>query len=204
GLHANGYRDCYDPAIGRYCEPDPIGLGGGINPYVYAQADPIHWFDPDGRDVAVIENGPTSGNPIGHTAVAVTGAGMYSYGNNTPAGSSVSAYLLREAQRRDTTVYILKTSPELDAAILQFESRYPNTTLPGDFWDIAAADNCSVRSNGALDAAKIPYPIYNGSSIPPSLPGSAGYRALAAGATPIRIPQGTTSVPPELRQFEPH
>jgi RHS repeat-associated protein len=204
GLHANGLRDCYDPAMGRYCEPDPIGLAGGINPYVYAQADPIHWFDPDGRDVAVIENGPTTGNPIGHTAIAVTGAGMYSYGNNTPAGSSVSAYLLREAQRRDTTVYVLKTSPEVDAAILQFESRYPNTTLPGDFWDIAAADNCSVRSNSALDAAKIPYPIYNGASIPPSLPGSAGYRALAAGATPIRIPQGTTSVPPELRQFEPH
>lgn len=47
GLHQNGYRD-YDPAIGRYVESDPIGLAGGINPYIYGYANPLSNIDPDG------------------------------------------------------------------------------------------------------------------------------------------------------------
>ena len=32
GLHYNYHRD-YDPVTGRYLQPDPIGLLGGLNPY---------------------------------------------------------------------------------------------------------------------------------------------------------------------------
>ena len=35
----------YDPGTGRYVESDPIGLGGGLNPYVYANGNPLRWID---------------------------------------------------------------------------------------------------------------------------------------------------------------
>jgi hypothetical protein len=138
----------------------------------------------------------------------VTGAGLYSYGNNTPAGSSLKEYLHREAPRRDTKVYVVKTTPEQDAAVLKYLSRYPNMTLPGDWLSILLQDNCSVRSNGALDAAGVPNPTsidpqrYGAPLLMPSQPGSSGYRADAAGATIYSIPRGSTTIPPGLEQFE--
>src|SRR5258707_966959 len=49
GLHANGFRD-FDPATGRYVESDPIGIRGGVNTYLYSNADPLSTFDPSGLD----------------------------------------------------------------------------------------------------------------------------------------------------------
>ena len=40
----NGFRD-YDSLHGRYVESDPIGLGGGVNTYVYVGGDPINKVD---------------------------------------------------------------------------------------------------------------------------------------------------------------
>ena len=42
------YFRTYDPDIGRYTQSDPIGLGGGLNRYMYAHDDPIDLTDPDG------------------------------------------------------------------------------------------------------------------------------------------------------------
>jgi RHS repeat-associated protein len=47
GLFYNYFRD-YDPQTGRYVQSDPIGLAGGINPYLYARANPLRWNDPRG------------------------------------------------------------------------------------------------------------------------------------------------------------
>ncbi|MBK7235546.1 MAG: RHS repeat-associated core domain-containing protein [Sterolibacteriaceae bacterium] len=46
GLHYNTFR-YYDPDIGRFISPDPIGLGGGANLYQYAP-NPVSWIDPWG------------------------------------------------------------------------------------------------------------------------------------------------------------
>lgn len=46
-LHYNTARD-YDPSTGRYLQVDPIGLLGGMNPYVYAEGDPMKFSDPTG------------------------------------------------------------------------------------------------------------------------------------------------------------
>ncbi|MFZ6779015.1 hypothetical protein ACO0LD_19485 [Undibacterium sp. Ji83W] len=75
-----------------------------------AMGNPAGFFDSRGLDIMAIENGPTTGNPIGHTAIAVTGGGVYSFGNGTDLGSSVADYLAREANRRNTDLYIIKTS----------------------------------------------------------------------------------------------
>lgn len=46
GLHYNTFR-YYDPEVGRFLTPDPIGLAGGINLYQYV-FNPISWIDPLG------------------------------------------------------------------------------------------------------------------------------------------------------------
>ena len=43
----NGHRD-YDPSTDRYLQPDPFGIGGGINPYLYASGNPLMNVDPLG------------------------------------------------------------------------------------------------------------------------------------------------------------
>ncbi|UYZ82727.1 RHS repeat-associated core domain-containing protein [Entomomonas sp. E2T0] len=45
-MHYNTFR-YYDPDIGRFIQPDPIGLLDGHNLYQYAP-NPIHWVDPWG------------------------------------------------------------------------------------------------------------------------------------------------------------
>jgi RHS repeat-associated protein len=47
GLHYS-YHRYYDPKLGRYLTPDPIGLLGGINRFLYANSNPGNFTDPYG------------------------------------------------------------------------------------------------------------------------------------------------------------
>jgi RHS repeat-associated protein len=47
GEYYNGFRD-YQPLAGRYSEPDPLGIPGGLNLYVYVYNDPLNLMDPLG------------------------------------------------------------------------------------------------------------------------------------------------------------
>ncbi len=47
GLHYN-YHRYYQPKMGRYATPDPIGLSAGINPYLYVRGNAMNATDPFG------------------------------------------------------------------------------------------------------------------------------------------------------------
>jgi RHS repeat-associated protein len=38
----------YDPKLGRFLQPDPIGYGAGMNMYAYVEGDPVNLTDPSG------------------------------------------------------------------------------------------------------------------------------------------------------------
>lgn len=52
----NGHRD-YDPATGRYRQPDPLGLAGDFEIYAYSSAAPMMFFDEPGLEPISLEEG---------------------------------------------------------------------------------------------------------------------------------------------------
>ena len=53
GLYYNRYR-YYVPEAGRYASQDPLGLGGGPNPYAYALNAPTLAYDPTGLIIPLV------------------------------------------------------------------------------------------------------------------------------------------------------
>lgn len=72
GLHYNWHR-YYDPKTGRYLTPDPIGLAGGINPYVYV--------DSVGKPLAEINRHTTFRGIVGKRSLQTN---PYTYSANDP------------------------------------------------------------------------------------------------------------------------
>jgi hypothetical protein len=144
-------------------------------------------------------NGPTSGNPFGHTAIATTGSGLYSPGNNPNAknsnyaGSSVTDYILLEAKRRESVAFILPTTPEQEKAIIDYMKK--QTTTPEKY-----PDNCAARIAGALEAGEVNLSdkLLPGVSLPVTPFPASVYRALRSlesqkMATSIVIPFGSSA-----------
>ncbi|MFC5771134.1 RHS repeat-associated core domain-containing protein, partial [Thauera sinica] len=75
GLFYNWNR-YYDPTIGRYISPDPIGLAGGLNLFGYANQSPLRFTDPKGL-VAGVDDAMLLGG------ILIVGAAM-----STPQGQA--------------------------------------------------------------------------------------------------------------------
>lgn len=86
----------YDPTLGRFLSPDPIGFAGGSNFYSYASGSPVQNIDPTGLDTYIVnrqlggDESRSRWNPLTHTFVVTTTAqpngsvtvdSTYSWGN---------------------------------------------------------------------------------------------------------------------------
>ncbi len=47
----------YEPRTGRFISEDPIGLQGGINPYIFTLSEPVNRYDPMGLDMRIYVGG---------------------------------------------------------------------------------------------------------------------------------------------------
>ncbi|KRE97657.1 hypothetical protein ASG87_15520 [Frateuria sp. Soil773] len=184
GLWINGYRT-YDESIGRYLESDPIGLGGGLNTYGYAQANPISSVDPRGMDVAVvIDNNtvPMLGKFGGHVAVLVgndrTGWDYYSkdgFVNGTQQDSHYTYASLDDFLSDQGDVYItgevFETTSQNDADM----RAWANTHITDDF--SGTFNNCADFVYGVLEAGgvKVNKPRFS-PSVPNDMLDGAGDR----------------------------
>ena len=109
GLYHAGAR-YYDPRLGRFIQPDPIGQAGGLNLYAYVQNDPLNATDPSGLfalgGVAATLQGKASGGyglltqvqaiPFPPAAPGVPGL-------DTLSPDSAAQALARELQKPDYT-----------------------------------------------------------------------------------------------------
>jgi RHS repeat-associated protein len=137
----------YDPQVGRFISEDPLGLGGGINPYVYAGNDPVNGSDPLGldgndgcpegwhREVVTVEKRIVNdecflngGASVGPPAPSDRGTSAPRGGATAPAGGTGGS---RSTPRRGTT---------------QGET----TPGPHDRWTACVADQ---SLNGAIKGA---------------------------------------------------
>ncbi len=71
GLHYNWHRH-YDPSLGRYTQPDPLGFVDGPSVFAYGKDAPLMFVDKDGRNAldGAIKGGRIGGSICGPNCAA--------------------------------------------------------------------------------------------------------------------------------------
>ena len=119
GLYYYGYR-FYDPNLQRWLNRDPMEEENDANLYRFAANNPINYYDPLGLLTVVVIGGPSPNNPFGHSSIGFTGNGIYSFGTGTALGSSFTDYINNQATYRDSTLYVLNTTPQQEQNMIDY------------------------------------------------------------------------------------
>ena len=198
GLTYMGAR-YYDPEIGRFLSMDPAAARSEeprtFNRYAYANNNPYLYVDPDGRDTLIIFGQGIPSNPFGHSALAFTGKGVYSYGTKERFGSSTTDYLTNQSSYRGQIVITLKTTKKQEDAMISAMNK-----VAGTKYDMLS-NNCSTSNINALKKGGIEdKSIISGPDMLPMTVRDAGWSQ--AGVQSQYIPKGE-KIPSELSQFDP-
>jgi hypothetical protein len=119
----------------------------------------------------------------------------------------VTAYLLKQAGYRDSTAYIINTTPDQEAAILAQLQGYTDN-LP-KVPSVNSSDTCASRTNSALRQGNMvdpsnPYAPFFNSPLPESSANIGSFYSRITGGSVINIPMNSISIPAILTQFSPH
>ncbi len=206
-----------DPPLisGEYLGNDPSKLpsmGGVFNPinlngYQYAGANPVKYVDPTGEDTVLLFNGsvPSEGegdmpNPFGHSAIAFTGKGVYSYGTGTAEGSSLKDFMIKQQNpRRDSVLIVIKTTPKQEQKMIQYLKKMKSQEMG------IVKNNCAQKTHGALSEAGIISKLDGISPLPVNTQIIGESIKLFKGGQKYEFKKGSGSeiYPIQLYEFEP-
>lgn len=122
----------YDPRLGRFIQPDPLGLAGSRSPYTYAYHDPVGLVDPTG-EVAIV---------IGLLVVAGIGAAAGLGFNAARQGIQ-----LHEGSRDEFSVGELLGSGLIGAVAAPIFVVAPELVIPAAAWGVAGGVNEISQGN---------------------------------------------------------
>ena len=150
----------YDPEIGRFLSPDPIGFASGDpNPYRYAKNNPTNYVDPTGLDAARIDV-ITSGKKYPHSILIVDnpngGVTAIDYGpterhlytGTVPGAVGVKNYpsdtIDSLAQKYGALISprVFKTTPAQDREIINRAEQFQRRTIPYNPLGLFGGKNC--------------------------------------------------------------
>lgn len=133
GLHYN-YHRYYDPDTGRYLTPDPIGLEGGINPFVYSLNNPSNLVDPYGLTAMEI---------AGPIAIAISQLDSPLPGpGDVIAGAIIAGALLHDTMPRDEELKEIIQNPTLE---MTAPGNVADTQIVNDYSEYFSNERCSGR-----------------------------------------------------------